>query len=81
MTCSPGFSIREQVCEKFALDASEFPPEDIGMLTGKIEPILWLQKVQSRYRFLNNPTREEKKWANCNPRGAYDVRRVVARYR
>ncbi len=61
--------------------ASEFPPEDIGMLTGEVEPILWLQKVQPRYRFLNNPTEDEMKWANCNPRDAYDVRRVVARYR
>ncbi|MFQ5873642.1 MAG: hypothetical protein ACE5JL_07560 [Dehalococcoidia bacterium] len=37
-------------------DAFEFPPEDIGMLTREIEPIPWLQKLQSRYRFLNNPT-------------------------
>ncbi|MFQ5944510.1 MAG: hypothetical protein ACE5JF_13260 [Anaerolineales bacterium] len=61
--------------------ASEFPPEDIGMLTGEIEPILWLHKVQSRYRFLDSPTEDEKKWANCNPRDACDVRRAVAKYR
>lgn len=62
-------------------ETSDFQPEDIGMLTGDVEPILWLQKVQNRYQFLNNPTKEEKRWANCDPRDAYDVTGAVARFR
>lgn len=62
-------------------DSAGFPPEDIGMLTGEVEPNVWLQKLQRRYGFLKNPTDDERKWASCDPRDAYEVRAVIASFR
>lgn len=58
--------------------ASDFLPEDIGFLVGKIDIPLWLEQAQTRFAFLNHPTKEELKWARCNPRDAYEVRSIIA---
>ena len=61
--------------------ASDFLPEDIGFLVGKIDVPLWLEQAQTRFAFLNRPTEDELKWAQCNPRDAYEVRRIIAAFR
>lgn len=62
-------------------EASDFLPEDIGFLVGKINVPLWLDQAQTRFAFLNHPTKEEFKWARCNPRDAYEVRSIIAGFR
>jgi len=57
---------------------ADFLPEDIGFLAGNVDVPLWLERAQTRFSFLNRPTEDEIKWAQCNPRDAYEVRRVIA---
>jgi predicted nucleotidyltransferase component of viral defense system len=58
-----------------------FLPEDIGFLVGKINISLWLEQALTRFAFLNRPTEDELKWAQCNPRDAYEVRSIIAGFR
>ncbi len=46
----------------------EFEPEDIGLLTGNVDIPGWLDSVRQRFEFLADQTKEEKNWAECNPR-------------
>ena len=61
--------------------ASDFLPEDIGILAGEVNISLWLEKVHSRFEFLGNNTEEQKRWSQCNPKDAYNVRRVIESFR
>lgn len=61
--------------------ATEFLPEDIGILTGEVNISLWLEKVHSRFEFLVNQTNDQKRWSQCNPKDAYDVRSAIESYR
>ncbi|TFH34407.1 MAG: hypothetical protein E4G99_09580 [Anaerolineales bacterium] len=60
---------------------ADFPPEDIGFLVGKINVPLWLEQAQTRFAFLNRPTKDELKWAQCNPRDAYEVSSITGGFR
>lgn len=62
-------------------NASEFLPENIGILTGKVNISLWLEKVHSRFDFLRNKTEEQKRWSQCNLKDAYEVRKVIQSFR
>jgi predicted nucleotidyltransferase component of viral defense system len=55
----------------------DFLPEDIGFLTGKVDVPLWLNRAQFRFSFLSQPTEDEVRWAQCNPRDAHKVRQVI----
>lgn len=61
--------------------ASDFLPENIGFLVGNIDIPLWLNRVQTRFNFLENPTQEEVRWSQCNPKDAYEVRSIIKDYR
>ena len=61
--------------------ASDFLPEDIGILAGEVNISLWLEKVHSRFDFLGNKSEEQKRWSQCNPKDAYEVRKVIQRFR
>jgi len=56
---------------------SDFPPEDLGILTGEVNPSLWLERVQSRFEFLREPTEEEIRWSHCDPRDANQIRLAI----
>jgi predicted nucleotidyltransferase component of viral defense system len=56
---------------------SDFLPEDIGFLTGDVDISLWLERTRSRYRFLIDASDDDLRWAPCNPKDAYEVRRLV----
>lgn len=61
-------------------EESDFPPEDIGFLTGKVDVSLWSKRARTRFSFLNQPTEDEVRWAQCNPKDAYEVRCVIAEF-
>ena len=56
---------------------SDFPPEDLGVLTGEVNVSLWLDRVHTRFRFLLEPTEEESRWGQCDPRDAREVRLLI----
>lgn len=56
---------------------SDFPPENLGVLTGEVDISLWLDKVHARFGFLVQPTEEESQWARCDPRDAREVGLVI----
>jgi predicted nucleotidyltransferase component of viral defense system len=60
---------------------SDFLPEDIGFLTGDVDISLWLDRVRNRYRFLIDASKEDLRWASCNPKDAYEVRSIVENFR
>lgn len=61
--------------------ASDFLPEDIGILAGEVNISLWLEKVHSRFDFLGNKSEEQKRWSQCNPKDAYEVKKVIQSFR
>ncbi len=61
----------------FPRGEADFPPEDIGFLTGRVDVPLWLERVQTRFFFLNQATEDEARWAKCNPRHSFEVRQVI----
>ncbi len=61
--------------------ASDFLPEDIGILSGEVNISLWLQRVRSRFDFLRNRTNDQERWSQCNPKDAYNVRRAIESFR
>lgn len=60
-----------------AMDGRRLPPEDIGLLTQPVEPLVWLHRVQTRYAFLVALNDEEKDIVACNPADRYAVSRMV----
>jgi len=56
---------------------SDFPPEDLGMLAGEVNPFLWLERVQARFGFLREATEEEDRWGRCDPRDANQIRLAI----
>jgi hypothetical protein len=59
---------------------SDFLPEDIGFLVGKVDIPLWVKRVHKRFSFLKNPTIEEIRWAQCNPRDLHEVRNEIVEF-
>ena len=59
---------------------SDFLPEDIGFLVGKVDIPLWLKQVYDRFSFLGKPTDEEERWAQCNPRDMHEVRTKITEF-
>lgn len=61
--------------------ATDFLPEDIGILSGEIDIDSWIRKVRTRYVFLRQATPDELRWSKCNPRNARDVKRAIEKLR
>ncbi|MGH7551367.1 MAG: nucleotidyl transferase AbiEii/AbiGii toxin family protein [Gemmatimonadota bacterium] len=61
----------------FNRDASDFLPEDIGLLAGELRIEEWLEAVGRRFRFLSHPVEDEVRWARCDPRDAGGVSEAI----
>ena len=72
---SPPFDPRTDILE--AKEPSDFSPEDIGLLTSKVDIPDWLNKLQSRYGFLERVTDEEIVLAKCEKRNAMEIQRII----
>jgi len=59
-------------------DASNLPPEEIGLLTQPVEPAKWLAHVRARYRFLMDLDDTEQRAARCNPGDRYRITQLTA---
>jgi hypothetical protein len=70
----------DPAADLFSRRASDFPPEDIGLLGGDIQIDDWLEIVKRRFRFLTYPTASEARWARCDPRDARSVSEAVAAF-
>lgn len=57
--------------------SADFPTEDIGVLTGKVDIDLWIKQVRDRFAFLGEASEDELRWGRCDPRDAYEVRGVT----
>ncbi|MEX0620686.1 MAG: nucleotidyl transferase AbiEii/AbiGii toxin family protein [Acidimicrobiia bacterium] len=58
--------------------SNDFPPEDIGLLTGSPNTEEWLERVRARFAFLTSPTPEEELLAKCHPRDRFTVDQIIA---
>jgi predicted nucleotidyltransferase component of viral defense system len=61
-----------------AREPADFPPEAIGLLTGTPETEAWLKQVNQRFGFLADPSEEEARLSQCDPRGSYEVSQLIA---
>lgn len=61
----------------FEKSEGDFPPEDIGLIGGKMDISGWLDIVRARFIFILNPTDLESRWATCDPRDQIDVSRHI----
>ncbi|MEX2624359.1 MAG: nucleotidyl transferase AbiEii/AbiGii toxin family protein [Acidimicrobiia bacterium] len=66
------------VDDLFGRQLRDFPPEDIGLLTGEPDIEAWLERVRDRFSFLADPTSEEERVARCDPRDRYTVGQTIA---
>lgn len=62
----------------FSRRPAEFPPEDIGLLSGEPDVQKWLEVVRNRFAFLTRPLEDERRWAQCGLRDRYAVRQAIA---
>ena len=62
-------------------EATDFLPEDIGILSGEIDIDSWIRKVRIRYAFLRQASSDELLWSRCDPRNAPQVKRAIERLR
>lgn len=56
---------------------ADFPPEDIGLLSGTPDIETWLKRVNERFRFLADVTEEEARLRLCDPRDSYEVSQLI----
>ncbi|HEX6301494.1 MAG TPA: three-Cys-motif partner protein TcmP [Acidimicrobiia bacterium] len=56
---------------------ADFPPEAIGLLIGTPETETWLKQVNERFDFLADPTEEEARLLQCDPRDSYEVSQLI----
>jgi len=68
----------DPAADLFSRTPKDFPPEDIGLLTGDPDTDEWLRRVRDRFAFLTNPTPEEERLAQCDPRDHYQVGQAIA---
>lgn len=58
-------------------EPNDFPPEDIGLLTGTPDTEEWLGRVHDRFAFLSHSTSEEEMLARCDPRDRFTVETMI----
>lgn len=56
---------------------ADFPPEAIGLLSGTPDTETWLNQVNGRFGFLAEPTEEEARLLQCDPRDRYEVSQLI----
>lgn len=61
------------------IDAKRIESEDIGSLAGRCDVEEWIRLMQERFRFLSEPTDEERRWAACSPADRYAAQQCVLR--
>ncbi len=60
-------------------DASDLPPEEIGLLTQPVEPAKWLSHVTQRFAFLRDLDESESGVTRCNPGDRWTVQQLTER--